>query len=260
MQASGSFRPRLAAVSYLNTVPLVWGMVAGPQQGAVELEFHLPNACAAAVKKRRVNAGLIPVIEVARQGLPVLADVGIGCRGPVKSILLAAKVAPSQIRRLAADTSSRTSVMLSRVILKHRYQAEPELTAMRPDLDAMLARADAALIIGDPALALLLAGRPMPPYVLDLGEEWWRLTGLPMVFAVWAGHTALPADLFHESYHFGAAHLEDYLLPEAQRRGLPEALAREYLTRAIHYEIGPAERRGMEEYWRLAAIMEEVAA
>ncbi len=248
----------LAAVSYLNTIPLVWGMVAGPMRDQVELRFELPSECAESVRARRVLAGLVPVIETARQNLAILADVGIACLGPVRSILLLSKVPPRRIRSLAADTSSRTSVMLTRVILKNRYGIEPALIPHHPDLPAMLAAADAALIIGDPALRL--SPSHWPEYVFDLGQEWWNMTGLPMVFAAWAGPARLETGIFRASYEYGAARINEFVGQEAQRRGIPEALARDYLSRSIRYEIGAAERRGLEEYLQLAAIMEEIPA
>src|SRR5207248_359598 len=103
------------------------------------------------------------------------------CRGPVRSILLIAKCPAPEIRTLAADTSSRTSVELARVILSRRYGAMPVRIPHAPDLPAMLRAADAALIIGDPALALDPAHLPYRVY--DLGAEWVEMTGLPMVFA-----------------------------------------------------------------------------
>jgi predicted solute-binding protein len=111
----------------------------------------------------------------------------------------------------------------------------------------MLQAADAALIIGDPALRL--NPHALPHTVLDLGQEWMEMTGLPMVFAVWAGHKVLPlnelAEVFNDACRFGLAHREEIARIEAQRRGLPEDLAREYLTRNIVNELGEREYEGM---------------
>ena len=246
--------PRLAAVSYLNTLPLVWGFAAGPQRDAVDLEFALPFECARRVASGKAQAGLMPVIEATRLGLPLIGDTGIACRGPVRSILLVSKVEPGRIERLALDRASRSSVMLARILLAERYGATPELVTMSPELGPMLRAADAALIIGDPALRLDPA--TLPYHVLDLGLEWWELTGLPMVFAMWAGQAPVPAAQFRQSLEYGRANLDQFVREESAKREIPEALARTYLQHHIVYDIGETERAGMAEYLRLARAMD----
>lgn len=246
--------PRLAAVSYLNTLPLVWGFAAGPQRDTVQLDFALPFECARRVATGQAAAGLMPVIEASRLGLPLIGDTGIACRGPVRSILLVSKVEPSQIRRLALDRASRSSVMLARIILAQRYGVTPELVTMSPELTPMLREADAALIIGDPALRMDPA--TLPYHVLDLGLEWWEMTGLPMVFAMWAGHTSLPAAAFRQSLDYGRAHWDEFLRVEAAQREIAEPLARAYLQHHIVYNIGATERAGLAEYLRLATALD----
>jgi chorismate dehydratase len=258
VESPAGTRPRLCAVRYLNTTPLVWGFLHGPERDLATVDFDVPSACADSVRAGRADAGLLPVVEIARQQLPVLADVGIACHGAVRSILVVCKRPIRDIQTLAADTSSRTSVMLTRIVLSQRYGVEPRFLPMAPDLDHMLTKADAALIIGDPALAIDPARLAYP--ALDLGEEWWNLTGLPMVFAEWAGRAAIPCSVFRQSYESGMINLDQYIALEASRRGIPEPLAREYLNRYIRFEIGPAERRGRDEYLRLASALETIPA
>src|SRR5258706_16463029 len=151
-----------------------------------DLTFRVPSECADLVASGAVEIGNIPAIEMFRQNLQMVPGLGVAARGAVRSILLVSKRPLAEIRTLAADSSSRTSVALTRIILSRRYGVEPEFHPHAPDLAAMLDQADAALIIGDPALRL---DRTALPYlVADLGEEWTEMTGLPMVFAVWAGH------------------------------------------------------------------------
>ena len=147
---SSPARPRVCAVSFLNTVPLVWGMLRGPQKDIFDVTFSVPSECADRVATGRSDLGIVPVAEIQRFGWPYLPDVGIACRGPVRSILLISKVRPDQIRSLAVDSSSRTSVMLARVVLARKYGCRPSLQTLPPDLSSMLDKADAALIIGVP--------------------------------------------------------------------------------------------------------------
>ena len=254
------FRPRVCAVSYLNTLPLVWGMLHGRNRDAVDLQFAVPSECADRVASGAADIGIVPSVELPRLGLEIIRGTGIASRGAVRSILLVSKVEPGRIRRLAGDTSSRTSNMLARIILEGRYNCDPEMILLPPDLDAMLARADAALIIGDPALRIDPSALPF--HVLDLGTEWEAMTGLPMVFAVWAGHrgvvTPQVADVFMDSWIFGREHLDDVLAEGERRHGIPAELGRRYLTRHIVNELGPREYEGLETYLRLAARIEDL--
>jgi predicted solute-binding protein len=249
---------RVGAVGYLNTTPLVWGMMHGPQRDSVDLSFAIPAVCAQEIENGTTQIGLVPVAEVARQALEIVPGVGISCLGAVRSILLFSKVPWEQVRTLAADTSSRTSVQLARVILRERFGVEPEITTFQPDLATMMDNADAALIIGDPAL--LIDPHQTPYNWLDLGQEWFDLTKLPMVFAVWAGRPKLPvhelSELTLASYEFGRAHLTEIIAHEFDKRGISHELADQYLRRYIRFEIGPQEQKGLETFFELAGLTE----
>lgn len=247
---------RVGAVSYLNTVPLVWGMMHGPQREQVDLSFSIPSVCAEQVERGIVEIGLVPVAEIARQGLDIVPGVGITCLGAVRSILLFSRVPWTQVRTLAADLSSRTSVQLARVILRERYGADPQITLREPELDRMLSSAEAALIIGDPALRLVFEELPFER--LDLGAEWLALTGLPMVFAAWAGKPGIDAEVLSKvttgSYRFGETHLNEIVEQEHRARGVTLELAQQYLSRYIRFDLGPNEQRGLEAFLELADL------
>lgn len=247
-------KPRVCAVSYLNTVPLVWGMLQGEQKNLFDLEFSIPSECADRLSKGRADIGLVPCIELSRQKLDIISGAGIACHGAVRSILLISKVPFPQIRTLSVDSSSRTSVMLSRIVLARKYGAFPEIRSHRPEIAEMLADDDACLIIGDPAL--LLDPADMPFHVLDLGAEWMHMTGLPFVFAVWAARGGMPPQApqpFLDSLRFGKQHLEEIVHMEHKRRGITAELAREYLTRYIVFELGDREYRGLALFLQYAA-------
>ncbi|MFN0171681.1 MAG: menaquinone biosynthetic enzyme MqnA/MqnD family protein [Bryobacteraceae bacterium] len=248
---------KLCSVDFLNSAPLVWGLLHGPQRGLFDLRFEVPSVCADLLRAGEVDIGNVPVIEYARQGLTLLRGAGVACHGPVRSILLISRVPFESIRTLAADTSSRTSTQLARIILARRYGAFPELLPRPPALEPMLAEADAALIIGDPALRI--DPRKGKCRVLDLGGEWVEMTGLPMVFAVWAGRqeaaTAEVEDSLRASCRYGLEHLEEVIVSESAARGLPPDLSREYLTSHIVNELGHRDYQGMELYLRYAHEM-----
>lgn len=248
---------RVSAVSYLNTWPLVWGFRYGPLQDRFQFRFDLPAVCAAALGDGEVDLGLVPSATLTPLGLDFLPDLGIAAEGPVRSILLVSKVPIREIQTLAGDSSSRTSVALTKILLREQYGCQPRVTPHAPDLRSMLGDSDAALIIGDPALRL--KPEALPYEVLDLGEAWTAWTGLPMVFAVWAGKAQVLTEAvrtaFRESYDWGRPYLNDMVSLASAERGFEPALAHEYLTRFIQYELTPRHLEGLALFRKLAAAL-----
>ena len=228
-------------------------MLHGQQRGLFDLSFAIPSECADRLADGRADIGIVPVAELLKQRLDILPGCGIACHGPVRSILLISKVPFSQIRTLAADSSSRTSVMLSRVILAKNYGVEPEVIAHQPDLNAMLDRYDAALIIGDPAL--VIDPEKLPYRWLDLGGEWTKLTGLPFVFAVWAARPDSPMHdpaPFLDSLRYGQSHLDEIVQLYHEKIGIGADLACAYLTQHIVFDLGERERAGLSLFLQYA--------
>lgn len=227
-------------------------MLHGPQRGLFELDFRIPAECADRLAAGAADIGIVPSFELSRLDLEVLPGAGIACHGPVRSILLISSRPAGEIRTLSVDSSSRTSVQLARVILERKFGVSPISVPHVPDLAAMMKTADAALIIGDPALHL--DPEQLPYHVYDLGQEWLQLTGLPMVFAVWAARPGMSnpevVEAFRDSCRFGRERIEEIVDAEAQRRGFSPQLVREYLTRHIVHELGPREYEGMELFLR----------
>jgi predicted solute-binding protein len=248
----------VSAVSYLNTWPLVWGFVHGPQRGLFDFRFDLPVHCAEALRDRTADIGLLPCAELDRLGLDFLPGLGIACEGPVRSILLISRRPFDAIRTLAVDSSSRTSVALARIILAERYGCRPLVTPHAPSLEEMLVENDAALIIGDPALHL--DPETLPYRTLDLGAEWLAWSGLPMVFAVWAGRadflTPDVAEAFRASHSWGREHLDEMVERASAERGFGKELARAYFTRYIVYPLSRRHLDGLTLFRKLVLALE----
>lgn len=258
-------RVRLGSVSYLNARPCVVGLDRDPR---FDLRFDLPSRCAALLHDGSIDAGLVPSIEYLRGpqgagGYRIVPDVAIASFGPVTSVALYTTRAIGDVRSIAMDTSSRTSVALTRVLCAHAFRIDPAIEASGPDLPAMLARCDAALIIGDAALLLdhtiVTPGSESPRAPvekIDLGDVWSRLTGLPFVYAFWAGRPdALDAETvrvlqrardqgLHDAERVAADYFQDPAL---------QALGARYLRDNIRYHLGDAERAGLEAFYRYAS-------
>ncbi len=207
------------------------------------------------------DIGIIPSFELIGRNYGIVPGVGIACRGDVRTILLISRRPLDQIRTLAVDSSSRTSVALTRIILARRYGVKPAIVKRPPDLKSMLDEADAALIIGDPALHIDPQSTPF--HVYDLGREWMEMTGLPMVFAVWAGPrqfvTPDVVKAFQDSCAYGLGHLDDIVARESPARGVPADLVRQYLSSYIVFELGAPEREGMDLFLRYARDLDHCA-
>jgi len=156
-----------------------------------------------------------------------------------------------QIRRLALDRNSRTSVALLTILLRDRYGISPERFVCAPDLEGMLQEADAALVIGDPALRV--DGRYR---TLDLAAEWRELTGLPFVFAVWAVREGVEMDglkdYFHRSLRLGLEEMDLLIRQASEELALSSSEVAEYLTRNLRFHLGEEELEGLEEFYRRA--------
>ena len=235
-------------------------MLHGGQRGLFELERAIPSECADRLRDGRADIGIVPSVELNRQKLDIIPGCGIACRAEVRSIFLISKVPYGQIRTLATDSSSRTSVALSRIVLARRYGVEPQLSSLPPHLGSMLELCDAALIIGD--AALVLNPSDLPFRVLDLGKEWTEMTGLPMVFAVWAARAGFPTQNpapFAASLRFGLEHIDDIARQEHAKVGISEDLARDYLTRNIVFELGGKEYAGLNLFLQYASELPDPA-
>jgi predicted solute-binding protein len=247
---------RLAGVSYLNAAPLIHGLEA---DAGFVLERAVPSRVAELLHEGKADVGMIPSIEYARGNYAIVPGVAIASRGPVRSVCLFHRGPLEGVRRVALDTSSRASAGLVRVLLHARLGRDPEYVPMAPGLEAMLAEADAALLIGDPALDL-----ESDVARLDLGEEWTRLTGLPFVYAFWAGPAgAVSPGGVRRLQQALASGLESLgAIAERQAHGDPARAAKyeAYLRDSIVYRLGEPEQAGLLEFFRRAKALALVPA
>jgi chorismate dehydratase len=246
-------RPRVSVVKYLNTVPLIWGMLHGRQRGKYDLDFTTPAACADAVLAGKADVGIVPSIEYQRiDDLEILPGLSIASKAPVKSVLLLSAVPIENIRSVSMDNSSRTSVALTAILLRNFYRLQFDSIPAAPDPDQMLRLADAALVIGDPALIY----KGQAPHVYDVAAEWKKFTGLPFVFAVWAGRSGrVLGDLledFADSCAYGLDHVDEIATAYGPVSGITPEQVKIYLTRNIDYTLDEENLRALSLFYRLA--------
>jgi chorismate dehydratase len=226
-----------------------------------DISYTLPSNCARDLAAATADIGIIPAAAYTQTpGLMVLPGVAIASRRAVRSILLVSRVPIDQVRTVALDTSSMTSVALTKVLFEKWLGGGRDFTPMPPDIEKMLAQHDAGLLIGDPALQVDRSRY----HTLDLAEEWIRYTGKPFVFAFWAVREAAlceagPAQDLAESFQRSRDHglepasLEQITSEWAPRLGLSESAVNSYLTENIYYDLDAGCLQGLQLFYRYAA-------
>lgn len=270
---------RIGAVTYLNSKPLTEHLAALFPDAVIRDDY--PSRLADDLSQGKLDVALIPSIEYFRgDDYEIVSDACVAARGPVLSVKMYTRVPWEQVRTLGLDEGSRTSAALAKILLGERFGVEPETIPFPLGQKIEACRADAILMIGDRAMhphdANFLA-------TWDLGEEWFRWTGLPFVFAMWVARKGLgfqveslgaddidfspdpnsqPSTLndqpWLDSRLSMARDLGEKSIPEIAEREalllkLPLATTIHYLTRNLHFRLGSAERSGLRLFYDLAA-------
>jgi len=274
---------RISVVEFLNTAPLVWGFTEGPLAGKYDLSFAVPSACSEALRRGEADIGIIPAIEYQRMdgNMVALPGMAIASKREVRSLLVVAKKPIEMAKRIALDTSSRSTAALVRMLAAERWKISPEFVDAAPDASEMLRTADAALMIGDPALAIslkmdILAGKlpsgeqccqgdpddmPVPGFetvfVYDVVHQWRQLTGKPSVLAIWVGRREvvtpeLVAD-FLASKEYGQSHVAAIAEAASIKLDMQPGALRRYLTENINFDLDEENLSGLQLYFEKAA-------
>ena len=251
-------RLRISAISYLNTVPLMWDFEHGTAGADFDISYTVPSACAAALQAGTADIGIIPAAAYTQiPELVILPHVAIAARRAVRSILLISKVPLKEICSIALDSSSMTSVALTKVLFERWLGGGRTFTSMAPNLEVMLSGHDACMVIGDTALRVERSRYQ----TFDLAEEWIRFTGKPFVFAFWAVRRAALENSSQDLAAVFQASAEHGLQPEsiahiarewAPQLRISEADIRHYLTENIHYQLDPGCIEGLQLFYRYA--------
>lgn len=273
---------RVSIVEYLNAAPLVWGFTDGPLAGKYDLSFTVPAQCAEELRRGDADLGIIPSIEYQRMdGVVALPGMAIASKREVRSLLVVAKKPIELAKRIALDTSSRSTIGLVRLLAAEHWKIAPEFVDAAPDPAEMLREADAALLIGDPALRIslkmeALAGKapsgeqccqgdpeemPVPGfetlYVYDVIHQWREMTGKPAVLAIWVGRRdAITPEVvadFTASKQYGLERVREISEAAAIKLDLPPRALERYLTENIHFDLDEDNLAGLQLYFEKAA-------
>ncbi|MGC5017212.1 menaquinone biosynthetic enzyme MqnA/MqnD family protein [Micromonospora sp. DT47] len=266
-------RPRVGHIQFLNCLPIYWGLMRSGALLDVDLHKDSPDRLSAALVAGDLDIGPISHVEYLRHAdeLLLLPDLAVGSDGPVLSVNVVSTKPLAELDggRVALGSTSRTGVLLARLLLGERYGVRPEYFRCPPDLTQMLLEADAGVLIGDVALRALYEAPRRGLEVTDLGQAWRDWTGLPMVFAVWAvrrdfaaAHPGMVKEVheaFLRSRDLCLAELDQ--VAEAAARWEPfDAATLATYFRTLDFSLGERQVAGLREFARRAAEIGEAPA
>ncbi len=236
---------------YLNAKPLIEWFHSDDCTMPVEVEYSVPSDLAGRLAAGHVDAALVSTFELFnRPELRIIPGIAIGADGPVESVRIFSKVPFASIKSIAMDSSSLTSVALSKILMAEMYGHKPHCETMAPDPVRMLEKCDAALIIGD-----LHIFETQAAYQLDLGAAWKELTGLPFVYALWLAPESAPlSDLtaaLRAAMRWGLDHLDQLTARWSIDLALPTARVKRYFRQIMRYELDDSALIGVRRYREL---------
>ncbi|MBI3924662.1 MAG: menaquinone biosynthesis protein [Armatimonadetes bacterium] len=249
---------RLGVLSYINSMPLSYGLESGAAATSCEVIAGDPNCLNRLAAAGQLDVTPISSIEFARLAgsYAMVPGFCLAAPGPVQSVRLFSRLPLGELpgRPVAVTTASATSRALLQVLVPgvrvEDLTGEPRLEDEQP----------AALLIGDRALR----GVAGAEHIYDLGELWVAETGLPMVFAVWiASRSFLAASpsAFEEvqavllrSLEWGESHPSEVVHEACRRTGLPAARIENYFS-ALRFRLDSPAQRGLVEFFRRAAAV-----
>ncbi|WP_199044573.1 menaquinone biosynthetic enzyme MqnA/MqnD family protein [Glycomyces salinus] len=265
-------RPRVGHIAFLNCLPIYWGLARSGALLDVDLHRAAPDELSRRLVEGDLDIGPITLVEYLRHAdeLLLVPDIAVAADGPVLSVNLVSAAPLDELPaapRVSLASTSRTGVLLARMLLEERYGRRPEYTVTAPLLEEAMDGADAAALIGDEALRV--HHDPRGHHVTDLAQAWKDWTGLPMVFAVWAvrrdyaeSHPGLVKDVhlaFCESVRLCRAEMDEVVAAASRWEPFEPAALAEYFDR-LQFSLGERHLAGLREFASRATGYTDVAA
>lgn len=228
---------RIGCVPYLNGVPLSAWFESPECDADVSITYLTPSELGSGLNEGRLDVAMVSIFQLfITPSLQLVPGISVSADGPVRSVRLYSRVPPEEITSVGMDTGSLTSAALVRILLKELYGITPCYVPYPPNLDAMLETNDAGLIIGD----LKLFDSPAQ-YILDLGENWKKLTGMPFVYAGWLARPEIEINevtlLLTQAKEWGIKHIDELAYVNAQKLKLPLHQVEEYFNLIMQYDL-----------------------
>ena len=238
---------RVSAISYLNSIPFVYGLEKSSVRSQIELSLDIPSKCAKKLLDNKVDLGLVPVAIIPHLKFSeIISSYCIGSNGPVETVCIFSQVPLNDIEEIQLDFHSKTSVQLVQLLSKKYWDISPKFKHAIEGFENDLTDKQAGVIIGDRAYQY----RSQFKYVYDLSEEWKKYTGLPFVFACWIANKSLPEQFkqsFVEALDYGVGRLD--LSLEEKGMNFPSSInQKRYLTEIISYDLDAEKKHSLARF------------
>ena len=192
---------RIGNFPYSNLFPIFYMLQRECDCSKYEFSEGVPSVLNQMLRNDEIDISPSSSIEYLRHKnkYALIKNHSISSKGPVGSILLLSRrpIVELKGKTILVSSQSETSVALLGIILKKFYETECSLKATDEPLDSLINKAEAYLAIGDDALrankTILNFKFQMSNkdpnsslfHIYDLGDLWYKNTGLPFVFALW---------------------------------------------------------------------------
>jgi chorismate dehydratase len=241
---------RVSAVSYLNSIPFIYGLEQSDLLDQIDLSLDIPSSCAEKLLADEVDLGLVPVAIIPQlKNYHIISPYCIGADGAVETVCLFSDVPWEEVETVLLDFHSRTSVQLVQLLAKHHWKVDWQFVNTEEDFEHLIGGTTAAVVIGDRAYQY----REKHTYVYDLPEVWKEYSGLPFVFACWVSNKELPLSFvkeFSAALSLGMQQKEKAL--QLKGEAYESAIDKyRYLDEVIKYDLDTRKRQGLDLFLKL---------
>ncbi len=247
---------KITAVSYLNTFPFVHGITKSGLLQDFELDLQIPSLCGKKLVSGETDIALVPVAAIHNHPeFEIYTDFCIGCNGRVKTVLLLSKVPVDKIENIYLDYDSTTSVNLIKVLCKFYWKINPLWIPMKNSIDQN-EKYESIVAIGDKTFEL----EKKYPFSYDLGEMWRNFTGLPFVFACWAGKKGISKEMIKDlnaALSWGIYHIPESIETNPEKLFIPKDEAIKYLQSDINFILDKDKKDAMQLFYKYLDMLVE---
>lgn len=241
---------KISAISYLNTVPFVYGIKHSGFLNDYLLEFDVPARCAEKLIGGSADIGIVPVAAIPQiRNAEIITNYCIGGVGKVQTVIMVAHQPLEKIEKVYLDTDSRTSAMLCRILSKLYWKKNFNFIPISAAEIPRINENEALVLIGDKTFNLDQQGYYT---YLDLAEEWLKFTNLPFVFACWVCNRKIPAEQiqqFDDALRYGLDHRPE-AIAELDNGKYEKIDIHNYLMNMISYNLDESKKRAMKLFFK----------
>ena len=240
---------KISIVSYLNTIPFVYGLRKSEIFDIIDLQLDYPSICSQKLLNGEVDLALVPIVVIPKlKDSHIISNYCIGANGAVETVCLYAEVPINEIETISLDYQSQTSVALLRILLKEYWHLNPKLKNSEVGFENEISAHHAALVIGDRAFDLNKKHR----YVYDLSALWKEMTGLPFVFAAWVSNKNFSQKFiadFNKALEIGLSDIDNALIQEGSNY-INFENPEDYLNNKISYNLDSSKLEAMDCFFK----------